>query len=140
MEARHRFRVPGLLDGARGAALELDAFSEVHGVPFEAKWPFHVALDEVLSNIVKYGLAGGDAQRQIDLELSLEGGVLELTVEDDTVAFDPLSAPEPDLTLPLEERPVGGLGITILKGLMDSVEYGRHQGRNRLVLRKRVAA
>ena len=140
MEARRRFRVPGLLDGARGAALELDAFSEAHGVSFEAKWPFHVALDEVLSNIVKYGLAGGDAQRQIDLELTLEGGVLELTVEDDTAAFDPLSAPAPDLTLPLEERPVGGLGITILKGLMDSVEYGRHQGRNRLVLRKRVAA
>jgi anti-sigma regulatory factor (Ser/Thr protein kinase) len=140
MEARHRFRVPGLLDGARGAALELDAFSEAHGVPFEAKWPFHVALDEVLSNIVKYGLAGGDAQRQIDLELALEGGVLELTVEDDTVAFDPLSAPAPDLTLPLEERPIGGLGIHIVRMSVDEMVYRRDRGRNVLTMRKTLGS
>jgi anti-sigma regulatory factor (Ser/Thr protein kinase) len=63
-----------------------------------------------------------------------------VTVEDDGVPFNPLEATEPDLDRPLEERSIGGLGIHLVKNLMDDVEYRREAGRNYLVMRKRVPA
>jgi serine/threonine-protein kinase RsbW len=134
----HRFTVPGSFQSLRTAEEQLDAFSATHQVPFEARWPFHVALDEVLSNIVKYGFGGEDGGRQIQVELRIQDQVLSMTVIDDAPAFDPLGAPEPDTSSPLEERPIGGLGITILKGLMDGIDYERRDEHNVLVLRKRI--
>jgi serine/threonine-protein kinase RsbW len=136
--SRERFEVTGSLRSIAGAAERLDAFAAANDVPFEGRWPFHVALDEVLSNIVKYGFGGEDDRRRIEVELSMEHGVLTMTVSDDAPAFDPRQAPEPDTTTPLEQRRIGGLGITIVKGLMDSIDYERRGGRNILVLRKRV--
>jgi serine/threonine-protein kinase RsbW len=135
---RLRFAVPGSFRGLQFAAEQLDRFSVAQNVPFDARWPFHVAIDEVLSNILKYGFGGEDSGRQIEIELALlPDEVFAMTVVDDAPAFDPRDAPEPDTTSPLEERPIGGLGITILKGLMDQIDYERRDGRNILVLRKR---
>jgi serine/threonine-protein kinase RsbW len=60
-------------------------------------------------------------------------------VEDDGRPFDPLLVPPPDLTLPLERRPIGGLGIHLIRSLMDEVAYARHDGRNVLKMAKRLA-
>ena len=59
---------------------------------------------------------------------------------DDGPGFDPLSAPEPDTSLGIEERPIGGLGIALVRRLMDHVEYERRDGKNRLRLRRRLVA
>ena len=72
------------------------------------------------------------------MTLALEGDELTIRVEDDGRAFDPLQAPPPDLDLPLEERPVGGLGIHIVRSVMDAVEYQRRGGRNVLTMRKTI--
>jgi serine/threonine-protein kinase RsbW len=61
-------------------------------------------------------------------------------VVDDGPEFDPLAVPDADTTLPLEERPIGGLGITLVRRLMDEAEYERREGRNRLRLRRRLVA
>jgi serine/threonine-protein kinase RsbW len=66
--------------------------------------------------------------------------VLQLTVLDDAPPFDPLEAPEPDTTLPVEQRPLGGLGIFLVRKLMDEVQYERRDGRNRVACRKRIPA
>ena len=63
-----------------------------------------------------------------------------LTVTDDGHPFDPREVPEPDIQLPVEERPVGGLGIHLLRKMSDRMEYGREGGRNRLCLRKSLGA
>ena len=63
---------------------------------------------------------------------------LEAEVEDDGRPFDPLGVPAPDLQAPLPERRVGGLGIHFVRRLMSEVRYARVDGRNRLVLRKRL--
>ena len=74
----------------------------------------------------------------MEIEVRLRETVLEVTVSDDAPAFNPLEAGEADTTLAAEERPVGGLGISLVRKLMESVVYERRGDRNRLVFRRSV--
>ncbi len=137
-EARRTLLIAGSPEGIRRAAHDFDAFTAANHLPAGAAWPFQVALDEVLSNIVNHGYAERDPGGEIEIHFHLQDDVLELTIVDDAAPFDPLAAAEPDTEQPLEERPIGGLGIFLVRKLMDAVEYERREGRNRLVCRKRV--
>jgi serine/threonine-protein kinase RsbW len=64
---------------------------------------------------------------------------MKVEVEDDGQPFNPLEAPEADTTKPLEERTLGGLGIHLVRKLMDDLEYRRHEGKNLLVMKKRLS-
>jgi anti-sigma regulatory factor (Ser/Thr protein kinase) len=68
--------------------------------------------------------------------LRLSGQELNVTIADTGAPFNPLNAPPPDLTSNLVDRPIGGLGIHLVRSLMNSVEYEREGGENRLRLRK----
>ena len=70
--------------------------------------------------------------------LWLDQDLLSIQVADDGVAFNPLLAPEPDLDLAIDQRPVGGLGIHLMRTMMDDLEYKRVNGQNLLTVRKRV--
>ena len=119
---------------ARVVAL-IEELASVQNLPASTIWPLNVALDEVLSNIISYGHEDG-REHEILVRVSLEQGLMVAEVEDDGRAFDPLAAPAPDIDLPLEERGVGGLGIHIVRNLMDEVTYDRIAGRNRLTLKR----
>lgn len=119
---------------ARVVAL-IEELASVQNLPASTIWPLNVALDEVLSNIISYGHEDG-REHEILVRVSLEQGLMVAEVEDDGRAFDPLAAPSPDIDLPLEERGVGGLGIHIVRNLMDEVTYDRIAGRNRLTLKR----
>ncbi|MET0851484.1 MAG: ATP-binding protein [Candidatus Rokuibacteriota bacterium] len=106
-------------------------------LPASAVTDMQVALDEVLANIVSYAHPDGSAH-DIRVRLTVTGSVLEAEVEDDGQPFDPLTAPAPDLSAPLADRQVGGLGIHFVKRLMSEVRYARVGDRNRLVLRRRL--
>jgi anti-sigma regulatory factor (Ser/Thr protein kinase) len=95
----------------------------------------NLVLDELLANIIDHGF-DDDAEHKIRVTITVEGGELSLEVDDDGRPFDPLQAPPPDLELPIEERPIGGLGIHIVRSLMTTVEYRRRNGRNVLTMRK----
>lgn len=115
---------------------------DMHGE--EAGWPagwvfnFNLALDEIITNIINNAYSD-DGEHVIHLFLKTrEGEVAEVIVEDDGVAFDPFhEAPEPVLTGDLESRPIGGLGVHLVKNLMHEVDYVRVDGRNRVTLRMR---
>lgn len=94
----------------------------------------NVALDEMLSNIIKYGYTD-DAIHEIHIRLSVAGPLLVAEIEDDGQPFDPCGASAVDVNAPLEERKVGGLGIHIVRTLMSEVDYARIAGRNRLVMK-----
>lgn len=136
MQASASFVVPGSAEGIRQAEQGLDRFLEAHSLTRSEAWPFHVALDEVLSNVVNHGFAGQQGSIEIQLRLAERG--LELVVLDDAPPFDPLAAPAADTAAALEERPIGGLGILVVRKLMESVEYERVDGRNRLTLRRKL--
>lgn len=137
MSTTQTLDVPASTEGLRLAEEGLDEFSAAHGLTRNDTWPFHVAIDEVLSNIVKYGHPDDDGRVQI--QLLLEAEALEMVIVDEAEAFNPLEAERPDTSLGAEDREVGGLGIEIVRRLMDTIEYERVGDRqNRLMLRRRL--
>ena len=116
----------------------VEAFFSEHGLPDRLAHNFNLAFDEIITNIVSYGYDdGGD--RQIDVRLALVDGLIEAEVVDDAKAFDPLNAPDPDITAELDDRPIGGLGVFFVKQLMDDVRYKRENGRNHIYFCKRAS-
>jgi anti-sigma regulatory factor (Ser/Thr protein kinase) len=113
-------------------------FLSDNSLPAEFALDMSLALEEVFSNAVLYGYQDS-AEHEITVRLAVQGGDVVLTVEDDGKAFNPLEIPPVDITLPLEERPVGGLGIHLVRSLMSKVEYERRDGRNRLEMRKQIS-
>lgn len=104
-------------------------------LPQRVVFDIKVVLDELLSNIVKYAY-DDDVAHEIVVRITATDGAVEIGIEDDGRAFDPFAAPQPDLSLPLAERPVGGLGIHFVRKLMDEIEYKRDGSRNILFLKK----
>jgi anti-sigma regulatory factor (Ser/Thr protein kinase) len=130
--------VSSTTEGIRLAAEGFDAFAKAHGLSRHVTWPFQVALDEVVSNVVHHGTRQAGEEGRIAIELHLQGDQLEMVVVDDGTPFDPLQVPEPDTSQAVEDRPVGGLGILIVRRLMDEITYDRAGGRNRLTMRRKL--
>jgi phosphoserine phosphatase RsbU/P len=115
----------------------VDEFARRHQIETQALGNMNLALDEILTNIISYGYDDGGEQR-IVIRLALEGGKWTVEVEDDGKPFNPLNAPVPDTKQLLEERPIGGLGIHLVRKLVDALEYRRQNDRNILVMRLKV--
>lgn len=112
----------------------VDRFAAEHRLSPNVVFGMNVALDEMLSNIIKYGYAD-DAIHEIRVRLSVDGPMVVTEIEDDGRPFDPCAAPEADVDAPAEARKVGGLGIHIVRKLMAQMDYARIAGRNRLVMK-----
>jgi len=98
-----------------------------------------LCLEEHLTNVIEYGL-GDSGQHQIAVRFALEQNFFVVEVKDDGKAFDPLQRPEVNTAVPLEDKPVGGLGIHLMRRFMDELAYRRESGRNVLTMRKRLPA
>jgi anti-sigma regulatory factor (Ser/Thr protein kinase) len=95
-----------------------------------------LALEEAVVNVVNHAFAEVPPPHLIEVTLDTGADGIVAEVIDNGRAFDPSAAPEPDLTLPLEQRDPGGLGILLIHRMMDRVDYRRTDGRNRLRLEK----
>jgi serine/threonine-protein kinase RsbW len=89
-----------------------------------------ILLEELITNLIKYGHPDRAEPGQAEITLALDGSRLEIEFIDDGCAFDPLAAPPPNLDEALEDRQVGGLGIHILRSLTDEARYERRDDRN----------
>ena len=117
----------------------LDAFSERHGLHPKVAYGVNLVLDELVTNVISYGHPGG-GEHLITLRMAMRDGELTAELEDDGRPFNPLGRPEPDTTLSIEERPIGGLGIHFARKTMDDIQYQRRGDRNILTMKKRVLA
>lgn len=115
----------------------VDQLGAEHRLPQEAIADMCVALDEILTNITDYAYTD-DAEYEIHIRFEVLDNVLEAIIEDGGPPFNPLAIPAPDVSTPLHERRVGGVGMHFVRSLMDEVAYERVGDRNRLVLRKRL--
>ena len=119
---------------------ELDRVSAaIEDFALEADWPLdlafkvNLALEEVVINVMNYGHE--DGLHEIDIILTTEEDSLTIEIVDDGRPFDPLhDAPIPDVNAELEDRNIGGLGIHLVRKMMDDVRYRREEGKNRLTL------
>ena len=118
-------------------AAEVSRFADAHGIPPEAAGDLNLALEEVVANVIMHAYPQGGAH-DIRVEITADNDRLTAQVEDDGVYFDPLRRADPDITLPIEKRSVGGLGLFFVRQVMDELSYSREAGRNRLTMAKRV--
>ncbi|HEY4142335.1 MAG TPA: ATP-binding protein [Pseudolabrys sp.] len=109
----------------------ISTFCSERDIPAKLLNRFSLSLDEVLTNIITHGI-GDNGEREITVRIDVGGGYLSAIVSDDGKPFDPLSLPAPDIHAPIEERKVGGLGVHLLRTLMDKVDYRRTGDRNEL--------
>jgi anti-sigma regulatory factor (Ser/Thr protein kinase) len=115
----------------------IDEFAATHGVLASDAAMISLALDEIITNICSYGLADG-GEHAVLLSLTLKGGVLTASIEDDGRPFNPLKIEPPDPSAPLDEREPGGLGLFLVRSVVDDVKYRRRRGANHLTLIKKV--
>lgn len=128
-----------LTDGSLGLPALMDAietFLDNPAVPPAIAAKFMLVFDEVVSNALNHGHIG--TLPTIDISIAVGPGTVRAEVIDDGKAFDPLAAPPPDTTLSAQDRPIGGLGILLVRKLMDDVTYTRENGRNRLRFSKHL--
>lgn len=93
-----------------------------------------LTLEEILTNIIKYGY-DDEVDHEISVSLAEQDQVLCVTCVDDGHEFNPLEAEAPDLNAPASDRKVGGLGLHLVKNMVDSIEYSRKNNQNVLLFR-----
>lgn len=102
--------------------------------PMRAVTQVGIAVDEIITNICSY--AYGDGAGEMTVACNVSDGVIEVTFSDSGIPYNPLEKDDPDITLSLEEREVGGLGIFMVKKVMDEVIYRREGDLNILTIKK----
>ena len=134
---RPRFRMT--IGADRGDVARVNAafaqFADAHALPASIRRSMNVVLDELLNNTISYGFAGR-AGGEVTIDVELRADRLSVTLTDDGRPFDPFGMAAPDTALPVEERRIGGLGIHLVRQLMDEVGYHRRADRNVVVLAK----
>jgi anti-sigma regulatory factor (Ser/Thr protein kinase) len=116
---------------------KISQFSELHGVGKRSQHAFNLALDELVTNIVRHGYSDQEPH-EIKVEISLAGTALSATITDDGKAFNPADHPAVDCTKPIQERQLGGLGIHLVRSLITRIDYKREDGKNVLTILKRL--
>ena len=114
----------------------IDTFAEEAGIDFSLVMSLQLALEEAVVNVMEYAYPKGTVGKVL-VTASAEGDDLEFVISDTGKAFDPTAQAEVNVDLGVEDRPIGGLGIHLVRNIMDSVAYERKDGKNILTLRKR---
>ena len=133
-----RLNVPSTVEAIRPATEQAEAWLAGHQVSFEAMYLASLTIEELVTNCIKYGYSDTD-EHTVEIVFSVVDGVLTIDVMDDGNPFNPLEAPGPDFSVAAEQRPIGGLGLHLLRELSDEQRYERRDGTNRLTLTKRMS-
>ena len=115
----------------------LEAFARQHGLAPRVLHDVQLALEEHLTNILVHGY-DDQGEHSIRVHVQLNATDLRIEVADDGRPFNPLEQPAPDLTKPIAERPVGGLGIHMMQKSLNGTTYRRADGKNILVMMKLI--
>jgi anti-sigma regulatory factor (Ser/Thr protein kinase) len=135
--SRHasRITIAGNRIGLDRLAGRYARFAVRHKIPARVRRDMYVALEEIVSNVVRHG-SRGVRPREISVVLELEKSAFGIRITDDGPEFDPFSVAVPPLDRPVLERPIGGLGIVLVERLTDEHSYSRRGGRNHVGLRR----
>ena len=106
-------------------------------IPERVASSIDLALDEIINNIILYGYQDF-GEHYIDVSIYFEKNYAVVEIVDDGREFNPLDVPIPDMTSEIEERPVGGLGIHLVRNMMDEIKYDRKEDKNYIFLKKKV--
>ena len=106
--------------------------------PIKAQMQIDIAIDEIFGNIAYYAYTPKTGEATVQVEIKNFPERLELTFIDKGIPYNPLENKDPDVTLDIEKRKIGGLGIFLVKEMMDEVSYEYADGKNILKLKKNL--
>ena len=116
----------------------VDERLERYDCPIKIQTQIDIAVEEIFVNIANYAYAPETGDAIIKVGISEDPLEVTISFADSGVPYDPLAKEDPDITLPAEKRPIGGLGIYMVKKSMDNVEYEHKDGMNIFVIRKKL--
>jgi anti-sigma regulatory factor (Ser/Thr protein kinase) len=113
---------------------QVERFGEEAGLPMSGVFKLNLVLDELVTNVIKYG--GMAPEEGVWIRLAREGNSLVVEIKDTGRPFNPLEAEAPDTDCEMYERDIGGLGIHLTRKCMDEMHYERREGENYLRMRR----
>ena len=131
-------RIPAVVEKLPELLAFIEQQLEEVGCPLKTQMEIAVAAEEVFVNIASYAYAPGTSAVTVRIEISDDPAAATITFSDSGVPFDPLKKADPNVTLPAEEREIGGLGIFMTRKFMDNVTYTYKDGKNVLTLKKNL--
>ena len=131
------FIIENRIEELSSLAEKIDNLSEEWAISLALAMNMNLVIEEAVSNIIFYAYNNND-KHKITISISLENNRLTIKITDDGIPFNPLAQQQPDINLPVEERPVGGLGIFLISQMMDEMNYARLKNQNILTLKKSI--
>ena len=135
----YSFELDNKLSDLKALNQHLIDFGRDIGLPELSISEINVCLDELFTNIVSYGFKDG-REHKIKFTIKADDTMLIATMEDDGVPFNPLKKKAPELPKDIDSAQIGGLGIHITRELMDTINYERKRGINRVTIKKSIQA
>ncbi|MFO7721863.1 MAG: ATP-binding protein [Bacteroidales bacterium] len=130
-----RLELPNEISALERLTKFVDNLAEQWNLPDSLVMKLNLALEEAFTNIVNYAFSD-DLFHPISVIFSKDNGLIRIELLDDGIAYDPTGMEDPDTQLPMSERKIGGLGIFLIKQMMDSVTYKREGDKNHLIIEK----
>ena len=115
----------------------IDLVAEEVGLDMSLTMSLNLAMEEAVINVMDYAYPDGQ-KGNVDIEVTADQEWMTFVITDTGIAFDPTTKEDADTTLSAEERPIGGLGIFLVRQLMDDINYKREGNKNVLTLRKKL--
>jgi sigma-B regulation protein RsbU (phosphoserine phosphatase) len=134
---RLELRITNRLEEITRANEAINSFAERHGLDTKTRRTLNLVFDELLNNTISYAYED-DEEHEIELAVSVSQGRLYATISDDGRPFNPFDSRTPDTRLSVEDRPIGGLGVHLVRNVMDRVSYERRGSNNVVLLEKRL--
>jgi serine/threonine-protein kinase RsbW len=131
------FRINNHMDELTRVVLFLEELGEEWDLPMPLIFSLNLVLEEALTNTILYGY-DDEINHTIEICMGKTGDKLSISIIDDGHEYDPTLKDDPDITLAAEDRPIGGLGIFLIKKIMDTFEYQRKENKNHLILTKNI--
>ena len=131
------FVIENKVDELTAMAKEIQELAEKWQLSQELAMNINLVIEEAITNIIFYAFPD-NGKHEIKVSVMLSNHLLTIKITDNGIPFNPLSQQQPDITLPAEERPVGGLGIFLISQIMDKMHYTRHNNQNILELNKGI--
>ena len=125
------------IDELNRVAIWLEELGEEWAFSMSLVLSLNLVLEEALTNIINYGYED-EHQHVIEIQFVKADGLLKISIIDDGLAYDPTAKTDPDITLSVQDRPIGGLGILLIKKIMTTVDYQRIENKNHLMLTKNI--
>lgn len=104
----------------------------------ELQFKIRLSIEEAVENVVRYAYEDGHGWIEVGTDLDKDGLMLTIVLKDAGVPFNPLAKDDPDITLGVDDREIGGLGIFLCKNLMDDINYNYSEGCNVLTMKKKL--